>query len=55
MLGFEGSGAHQRIQVNFLEQGKKWLILSYAKLENLEMTEMTRTKKGVLHVHAKRL
>ncbi|MBK8971798.1 MAG: DNA helicase II [Hahellaceae bacterium] len=36
VLGFEGSGAHQRIQVNFLEQGSKWLILSYAKLENLE-------------------
>lgn len=34
VLGFEGSGAHQRIQVNFLEQGTKWLILSYAKLES---------------------
>src|SRR5690554_1483509 len=34
ILNFEGSGAHARVQVNF-EEGSKWLMLSYAKLEPL--------------------
>jgi DNA helicase-2/ATP-dependent DNA helicase PcrA len=33
VLNYEGQGAHARIQVNFLESGSKWLVLSYAKLE----------------------
>lgn len=33
VLNFEGQGAHVRVQVNFLESGSKWLVLSYAKLE----------------------
>lgn len=33
VLNFEGQGAHARIQINFLESGSKWLVLSYAKLE----------------------
>lgn len=33
VLNVEGQGAHARIQVNFLESGSKWLVLSYAKLE----------------------
>lgn len=34
ILNFEGSGAQARVQVNF-EEGSKWLMLSYAKLEPL--------------------
>jgi DNA helicase-2/ATP-dependent DNA helicase PcrA len=33
VLNFEGNGPHARIQVNFEEQGTKWLMLSYANLE----------------------
>jgi DNA helicase-2/ATP-dependent DNA helicase PcrA len=33
ILGCEGSGPHTRIQVNFDQQGKKWLVASFAKLE----------------------
>ncbi|ABC27641.1 Superfamily I DNA and RNA helicase [Hahella chejuensis KCTC 2396] len=33
VLNYEGSGPHSRIQVNFDDQGSKWLVLSYAKLE----------------------
>lgn len=32
VIGFEGGGAHTRIQVNFDEHGKKWLVLAYANL-----------------------
>jgi len=32
VMNYEGKGAHARIQVNFLEHGNKWLVLSYAKL-----------------------
>jgi len=33
VLNYEGQGAHARIQVNFLDHGSKWLVMSYAKLE----------------------
>jgi DNA helicase II / ATP-dependent DNA helicase PcrA len=33
VLSVEGNGPHSRIQVNFEQQGTKWLMLSYAKLE----------------------
>ena len=33
VLNFEGSGPQARIQVNFEQQGTKWLMLSYANLE----------------------
>ena len=33
VLNIEGQGAHARIQVNFMDSGSKWLVLSYAKLE----------------------
>ena len=32
ILGMEGSGAHTRVQVNFGQEGTKWLVLAYAKL-----------------------
>jgi DNA helicase II / ATP-dependent DNA helicase PcrA len=32
VLNFEGNGPHARIQVNFENQGTKWLMLSYANL-----------------------
>lgn len=35
VLNYEGQGPHARIQVNFLSEGSKWLVLSYAKLEAL--------------------
>ncbi|MBK4998325.1 DNA helicase II [Pseudomonas sp. S31] len=34
ILNFEGSGAQARVQVNF-DEGSKWLMLGYAKLEAL--------------------
>ena len=33
VLNSEGSGAQARVQVNFEEVGKKWLVLAYARLE----------------------
>ncbi|MEQ9566832.1 MAG: 3'-5' exonuclease, partial [Pseudomonadales bacterium] len=33
ILNLEGEGAHARVQVNFENEGSKWLVLSYAKLE----------------------
>jgi DNA helicase-2/ATP-dependent DNA helicase PcrA len=36
ILAFEGSGAHQRVQVNFDLHGTKWLVLSYANLSKQE-------------------
>jgi len=33
ILNFEGSGAQARVQVNFENEGSKWLMLAYAKLE----------------------
>ena len=35
VLQLEGSGAQERVQVNFSEVGIKWLMLAYAKLSNL--------------------
>ncbi len=35
ILNFEGSGAQARVQVNFENEGSKWLMLAYAKLEAL--------------------
>ena len=35
ILGFEGTGAHARVQVNFVGQGSKWLVLQYAKLTSV--------------------
>ncbi|MCC6075795.1 DNA helicase II [Pseudomonas sp. GCM10022188] len=35
ILNYEGSGAQARVQVNFVDEGSKWLMLSYAKLEAL--------------------
>lgn len=33
ILQFEGQGAQARVQVNFSNEGSKWLVLQYAKLE----------------------
>ncbi len=33
VLQFEGQGPSARVQVNFSEEGSKWLVLQYAKLE----------------------
>lgn len=33
ILNFEGQGPSARVQVNFDDQGSKWLVLQYAKLE----------------------
>jgi DNA helicase-2/ATP-dependent DNA helicase PcrA len=33
ILNFEGAGAQARVQVNFANEGTKWLMLGYAKLE----------------------
>jgi len=33
VLGFEGSGEHSRVQVNFADVGSKWLVLAYANLQ----------------------
>jgi DNA helicase-2/ATP-dependent DNA helicase PcrA len=33
VLNFEGQGSSARIQVNFDDEGSKWLVLSYAKLQ----------------------
>ncbi|MCR9192922.1 MAG: DNA helicase II [Gammaproteobacteria bacterium] len=33
ILAIEGSGAHTRVQINFAEQGTKWLVVAYANLQ----------------------
>ena len=33
VLNYEGHGAHARSQVNFDDEGSKWLMVAYAKLE----------------------
>jgi len=33
ILNLEGNGAHARVQVNFEQEGTKWLMLQYANLE----------------------
>jgi DNA helicase-2/ATP-dependent DNA helicase PcrA len=35
VLNFEGEGSNARVQVNFTDEGSKWLVLQYAKLEVL--------------------
>ncbi|WP_188859383.1 DNA helicase II [Marinobacterium nitratireducens] len=35
VVNYEGSGAKARLQVNFDDEGAKWLVLGYAKLEPL--------------------
>jgi DNA helicase-2/ATP-dependent DNA helicase PcrA len=35
VLRYEGQGSHTRVQVNFTEAGTKWLVLAYARLQNL--------------------
>ena len=35
VLQLEGSGAQERVQINFKEVGVKWLMLAYAKLDVL--------------------
>ncbi|MGE8498590.1 MAG: DNA helicase II [Pseudomonas sp.] len=35
ILNFEGAGAQARVQVNFEDEGSKWLMLAYAKLDAL--------------------
>ncbi|MFT4257273.1 MAG: DNA helicase II [Pseudoxanthomonas sp.] len=32
VTGYEGSGAHARVQVHFAGEGSKWLVLAYANL-----------------------
>ena len=36
VVGFEGSGEHTRVQVNFQSAGAKWLVLAYAKLSPVQ-------------------
>jgi DNA helicase-2/ATP-dependent DNA helicase PcrA len=36
ILSGDGSGETARVQVNFAKEGKKWLVLAYAKLEPVE-------------------
>ncbi len=36
ILAVEGSGAHTRVQVKFVEEGTKWLVLAYANLTFVE-------------------
>jgi DNA helicase-2/ATP-dependent DNA helicase PcrA len=35
ILNFEGGGAQARVQVNFANDGIKWLMVAYAKLQPL--------------------
>ncbi|NRA42969.1 MAG: hypothetical protein HRU21_11780, partial [Pseudomonadales bacterium] len=35
VLQYEGSGNSTRVQVNFDQQGSKWLVLQFAPLEVL--------------------
>jgi len=35
ILQMEGSGAQERVQINFKQAGVKWLMLAYAQLEIL--------------------
>lgn len=35
ILNFEGAGAQARVQVNFVNDGIKWLMVAYAKLQPL--------------------
>jgi DNA helicase-2/ATP-dependent DNA helicase PcrA len=35
VINYEGQGPQARVQVNFDDEGTKWLVLSFAKLEVL--------------------
>ena len=35
VVNYEGAGKQARVQVNFLDEGSKWLMLAYARLEPL--------------------
>ena len=35
ILNYEGSGDRARVEVKFVQEGVKWLMLSYARLEAL--------------------
>ena len=35
VLNYEGSGPNARVQVQFMDHGAKWLVMSYARLEAL--------------------
>jgi len=35
ILALEGSGAHTRVQINFADQGTKWLVVAYANLQQV--------------------
>ena len=35
VLSFEGQGPSARVQVNFEDEGSKWLVLQYANLQLL--------------------
>ncbi|MCB1637532.1 MAG: UvrD-helicase domain-containing protein, partial [Thiothrix sp.] len=35
IINAEGSGNHARVEVNFQEAGRKWLVLAFARLERL--------------------
>jgi DNA helicase-2/ATP-dependent DNA helicase PcrA len=35
VLQVEGEGAQERVQVNFTDVGMKWLMLAYAKLNEI--------------------
>jgi len=32
-MNLEGQGEYARIQVNFIDEGSKWLVLAYANLK----------------------
>jgi DNA helicase-2/ATP-dependent DNA helicase PcrA len=36
VLHYEGEGQNARVQINFKEEGSKWLVIGYAKLELLD-------------------
>jgi DNA helicase-2/ATP-dependent DNA helicase PcrA len=36
VLNVEGQGPQARVQVNFEQQGTKWLMLAYANLETVQ-------------------
>jgi DNA helicase-2/ATP-dependent DNA helicase PcrA len=33
VMNYEGQGSNARVQVNFTQAGTKWLVVSYANLE----------------------
>jgi len=35
VVNYEGQGKQARVQINFNQEGSKWLVVGYAKLEML--------------------